>query len=105
MKRTAEQKNGKVISLGMQQSLQQFIKLHGVTKQDIDDAFDILSSNKETISRSDIKRFVETYFDNMPEEAKSFMESWKDVVRKEQMELVLLNRTMSTFPFESAFKV
>ena len=77
----------------------------GLTLQDIEIAFNFLSHDKQKLTHSDIKLFVSTYFDSFPEEAISVLNSWKEEVTMAQLEDVLLNKHLSPYPYESAFKV
>lgn len=82
-----------------------FFETHGVTQKDIDIAFDMLSKDKKKIYHSDVKAFIATYFDNNPEEAMTLLNSWKEDVSKEQLESLLLNKTLMSSPYQNAFQV
>jgi GTPase Era involved in 16S rRNA processing len=82
-----------------------FFDTHGVTEKDIDIAFDMISKDKKKIYHSDIKAFIATYFDNLPDEAMSLLNQWKEEVTKEQLNTLLINRNLMSSPYENAMKV
>jgi hypothetical protein len=82
-----------------------FFETHGVTEKDIDIAFDMISKDKKKIYHSDIKAFIATYFDHLPDEAMSLLNQWKEEVTKEQLNTLLINRNLMSSPYENAMKV
>ncbi|KAJ3305845.1 hypothetical protein HDV03_000954 [Kappamyces sp. JEL0829] len=87
-----------------EETLKMFFASHGLTRKDIDEAFEFLSQDKKKLTHGDIKLFVSTYFDWFPEEAMTLLNSWKEEITREQLYQVLLNKTLMTSPYESAFK-
>ena len=86
-------------------ALKMFFNVRGVSLEDIDIAFEMLSQDKEKITHADIKLFISNYFDWFPEEAMTVLNSWKEEVTKAQLVEVLINKNLMTSPYEAAFKV
>ena len=96
---------GQVRQMFDEDALKYFWTNRGLTQQDIDVAFDLLSQDGQKLTHADIKLFVSTYFDWFPEEAMTVLNSWKEEVTKTQLEEVLLGKQLMSSPYESAFKV
>jgi hypothetical protein len=84
--------------------LKTFFECSGLTVDDIDIAFDMLSNDKKRIRHSDIKAFITAHFDNFPEEAISLLNNWKEDATKDQLHSMLINKPLMTSPYESALK-
>jgi hypothetical protein len=88
-----------------EEALKIFFATHGLTAQDINIGFDFLSRDKKKITHGDIKAFIGTYFDWFPEEAMSLLNAWKEEVSKEQLNSILLSKSLMSSPYDNAFKV
>ncbi|KAI8923969.1 hypothetical protein BC831DRAFT_468026 [Entophlyctis helioformis] len=83
-----------------------FLEEHGVTKEDVDNAFEIVSRDGQRIGGNDVRAFVDKYFggtDALPEKAAKMVKEWKEDITKDQLCQLLLNRTMLSTPWDDAF--
>ncbi|KAJ3275000.1 hypothetical protein HDV01_001506 [Terramyces sp. JEL0728] len=87
-----------------EEAIKIFFSTHGLTATDLERGFELISSDKKKIYPADVRRFAEKYFSDLPDEALNLISSWKEDVTKEQMTNLLLNKTLMSSPYESAYK-
>ena len=84
-----------------------FLANRGVTIQDVEYAFSVLSKDGKKVGRDDIKSFAETFFNQqkLSQKQLKFLFSFKEDLTFESLSNILLNRPMGSTPFEDAFDV
>lgn len=76
----------------------------GLSQEEVDIAFNLLSADKKTVTHNDVKNFIHEYFDWMPEEALSTLNLWKEEVGKEQFISILVDKVLLSSPHQTAFQ-
>lgn len=82
-----------------------FLSTRGVTKEDIDGAFDLLSRDGLKINAVDVQHFAAKYFKVLPDKAKKLIDEWTESITKDNLSQLLLNKTMVKTPWDDAFEV
>nr|KAJ3421694.1 hypothetical protein HK105_002630 [Polyrhizophydium stewartii] len=81
-----------------------FLTSHGVTLDDVSNAFQIISRDGQRITPSDIRLFADKYFGDLPAGAQKLLGEWKETATKDQLCNMLLNKNMASTPWDEAFE-
>eukprot|EP00842_Homolaphlyctis_polyrhiza_P007048 jgi/Hompol1/932/HPOL_003401-RA len=87
-----------------EEMLRIFFAAHGVTPDDVDNAFRLISRDGKRIMPSDVRAFASKYFDGLPSEVEKMLSGWKEDITRDQLANMLLNRTMFATPWEEAMQ-
>lgn len=95
--------------------IQAFLMNRGVTADDVDHAFELLSKDGRKINKEDVKHFAEKFFHKrLSPKVLKFVNQWKEEITHESLvreifthhqSNMLLNKPMGDTPFEDAFEV
>ncbi|KAI8906890.1 hypothetical protein EDD86DRAFT_256256 [Gorgonomyces haynaldii] len=94
--------------LSMQQQddmLKLFFQRQGLTIEDLNAAFEILSHDGRKITGQDIRSFANKYFDKIPADAESWMNMKpKEEMTRDQLLTLLFKKELQYTPFDDAFE-
>ena len=84
--------------------IQVFLANRGVTAEDVENAFNLISKDGRKITSLDVKSFADKYFTKLNPNVTKFLSKWKEDIALEGLTNILLNKPMASTPFEEAFE-
>ncbi|KAL2915348.1 hypothetical protein HK105_205213 [Polyrhizophydium stewartii] len=95
----------RLFSFAVGEFIRIFLTSHGVTLDDVSNAFQIISRDGQRITPSDIRLFADKYFGDLPAGAQKLLGEWKETATKDQLCNMLLNKNMASTPWDEAFEL